>query len=147
MSSIESLLESKFEPARTVVLSFGFDEEASGIYVRHTYSYNLKRSSIPFTPQGASSLAKYLLESYGEDAFALLIDEGGWLPVYLYQNGHTLNHLSYPAGFGEQFGGVFATPGIAEKGYTDVRVEVTSPGGHSSVPPPHTVRCHFCDKT
>ena len=32
-----------------------------------------------------------------------------------------------------------ATPGIAEKGYIDVRVEVTSPGGHSSVPPQHTV--------
>ena len=91
-------------------------------------------------------MAKYLLESYGKDAFALLIDEGGWLSVYLYQNGHVLNHLSYPAGFGEQFGSVFATPGIAEKGYTDVRVEVTSPGGHSSVPPPHTVRYHFCDK-
>ena len=35
-----------------------------------------------------------------------------------------------------------ATPGIAEKGYIDVRVDVTSPGGHSSVPPSHTVRPH-----
>ncbi len=37
------------------------------------------------------------------------------------------------------YGQVFATPGVAEKGYLDVRVEVESPGGHSSVPPPHTV--------
>ena len=35
------------------------------------------------------------------------------------------------AGFGEMFGTVFATPGIAEKGYIDVRVDVSSPGGHS----------------
>lgn len=34
---------------------------------------------------------------------------------------------------------MIATPGIAEKGYLDVRVEVTAPGGHSSVPPKHTV--------
>lgn len=43
-------------------------------------------------------------------------------------------------GFTKQFEGVFATPGIAEKGYLDVRIDVTSPGGHSSVPPAHTVR-------
>ena len=29
-------------------------------------------------------------------------------------------------------------PALAEKGYVDVRVEVTASGGHSSVPPPHT---------
>ncbi|KAG8683468.1 hypothetical protein FRC11_013533, partial [Ceratobasidium sp. 423] len=31
-----------------------------------------------------------------------------------------------------------AQPAIAEKGYLDVRVEVATPGGHSSVPPEHT---------
>ena len=41
MSSIESLLENGFKPTRTVVLSFGFDEEANGIYVRTSYLYNL----------------------------------------------------------------------------------------------------------
>lgn len=40
----------------------------------------------------------------------------------------------------ENFGTIFATPGIAEKGYLDVRVDVTSAGGHSSIPPKHTVR-------
>jgi Gly-Xaa carboxypeptidase len=39
---------------------------------------------------------------------------------------------------------MIAIPGIAEKGYVDVRVSVSTPGGHSSVPPPHTVsRCVF----
>jgi len=32
-STIETLLESKFQPTRTVVLSFGFDEESSGFHV------------------------------------------------------------------------------------------------------------------
>jgi acetylornithine deacetylase/succinyl-diaminopimelate desuccinylase-like protein len=42
-------------------------------------------------------------------------------------------------GFSEQFGGVFAVPGIAEKGYMDVSIEVHTAGGHSSIPPKHTV--------
>ena len=32
-STIESLLEAKFQPRRTVVLAFGFDEESSGFQV------------------------------------------------------------------------------------------------------------------
>ncbi|KAI0352310.1 carboxypeptidase S [Trametes cingulata] len=99
MSTVESLLERGFQPTRGVVLAFGFDEEVSGLH-------------------GASSIAKHLLSTFGENAFLLLIDEGG--------------------GFAQEFGGVIATPAIAEKGYLDVRVEVTSPGGHSSVPPTHT---------
>ena len=47
------------------------------------------------------------------------------------------------AGFTDNFGSVFATPGIAEKGNVNVLVEVTAPGGHSSVPPPHTVLVTF----
>ncbi|KAJ7281787.1 hypothetical protein C8J57DRAFT_82767 [Mycena rebaudengoi] len=56
---------------------------------------------------------------YGDDEpFAFVIDEGG--------------------GFSEMHGSIFAVPAVAEKGYLDVGVEVTSPGGHSSVPPAHT---------
>ncbi|KAI0367059.1 carboxypeptidase S [Pilatotrama ljubarskyi] len=99
MSTVESLLERGFQPTRGVVLAFGFDEEVSGLH-------------------GASSIGKHLLSTFGENAFLLLVDEGG--------------------GFAQEFGGVIATPAIAEKGYIDVRVEVTSPGGHSSVPPAHT---------
>ena len=35
---------------------------------------------------------------------------------------------------------LFAGAGTGEKGYLDVRIEVSTPGGHSSVPPRHTVR-------
>ena len=39
LSSIETLLENRFQPTRTVVLAFGFDEEAGGFYVRlHGYA-------------------------------------------------------------------------------------------------------------
>jgi acetylornithine deacetylase/succinyl-diaminopimelate desuccinylase-like protein len=41
-------------------------------------------------------------------------------------------------------GTVFATPSISEKGYLDVEITLSTLGGHSSVPPSHTVRvdCH-----
>ncbi|KAG1746627.1 uncharacterized protein EDB91DRAFT_1118030 [Suillus paluster] len=98
-SAMESMLENKFQPTRTVVLASGFDEETSGLH-------------------GAQTLAPVLLEMFGENGYAMLVDEG--------------------SGYGEQFGRVIATPGIAEKGYLDVMINVASPGGHSSLPPPHT---------
>ncbi|KAI0067051.1 carboxypeptidase S [Artomyces pyxidatus] len=99
LAAIESLIESKFNPSRTIVLSFGFDEEASG-------------------QEGAGKLALALLSVYGENAFSLLVDEGG--------------------GYEEKGGSVLAVPAIAEKGYLDTRITVSSPGGHSSLPPKHT---------
>jgi len=60
-SSIEILIQNGFKPTRTVVLSFGFDEEVSG-------------------GRGAKALSEYLLSQYGEDGIAMLIDEGGLLP-------------------------------------------------------------------
>jgi acetylornithine deacetylase/succinyl-diaminopimelate desuccinylase-like protein len=35
---------------------------------------------------------------------------------------------------------VVASPAVAEKGSFNLRMEVSTPGGHSSVPPEHTVR-------
>ncbi|KIY52185.1 carboxypeptidase S [Fistulina hepatica ATCC 64428] len=67
---------------------------------------------------GAGTLGPVLLEMFGENGLVFIVDEGG--------------------GFSETFGAVVATPGIAEKGSMDVKVEVHSPGGHSSVPPSHT---------
>lgn len=99
MSAMENMLENKFQPTRTVVLASGFDEETSGLH-------------------GAQMLAPVLLEMFGENGYAMLVDEG--------------------SGYGEQFGRVIATPGISEKGYLDVMINVASPGGHSSLPPLHT---------
>ncbi|KAL4073057.1 hypothetical protein V8B97DRAFT_1869576 [Scleroderma yunnanense] len=99
ISAIETLLENSYKPTRTVVLAFGFDEECSGRY-------------------GAQTLAIELEEMFGENGYAMLVDEG--------------------SNYQEQFGRVIASPAIAERGYMDVRVEVNTPGGHSSLPPPHT---------
>ncbi|KAF7309691.1 Gly-X carboxypeptidase [Mycena indigotica] len=100
MSTLETLIGQGFKPARTIVVAFGFDEEASGL-------------------QGAGALGAAMRQTYGENhPFAFIVDEGG--------------------GFSDNYGTVFATPAVAEKGYLDVHVEVTSPGGHSSVPPEHT---------
>ncbi|OJA10670.1 hypothetical protein AZE42_01027 [Rhizopogon vesiculosus] len=71
-----------------------------------------------FDEEGASSLATTMLERFGENGFTMLVDEG--------------------SGYGESYGRVIAVPGIGEKGSLNVRVKVTSPGGHSSLPPPHT---------
>ncbi|KZT43126.1 carboxypeptidase S [Sistotremastrum suecicum HHB10207 ss-3] len=99
MIAIESLIAKGFKPSRTVVLSFGCDEEADG-------------------SNGAAKLAPEILKIYGEDAFAMLVDEGN--------------------GYSEKYGAIFAVPAIAEKGYLNAKIEVRSPGGHSSTPPEHT---------
>ncbi|THH10750.1 hypothetical protein EW145_g1115 [Phellinidium pouzarii] len=46
--------------------------------------------------------------------------------------------LPLQGGYSDRFGATIATPAIAEKGKLDVRVQVSTPGGHSSVPPAHT---------
>jgi Gly-Xaa carboxypeptidase len=103
-SAVETLVASGFRPTRTVVLAFGFDEEANGL-------------------EGAWHLASHLEKLYGENGIAMIVDEG--------------------AGFVNKFGSVIAILAIAEKGYLNVVVKVTSPGGHSSVPPAHTVTSSF----
>ncbi|EGN95017.1 hypothetical protein SERLA73DRAFT_61542 [Serpula lacrymans var. lacrymans S7.3] len=67
---------------------------------------------------GALSIGRYLLETFGEDSISLIVDEGG--------------------GYSDISGTIFASPAVAEKGYLDVRVDVSTPGGHSSKPPKHT---------
>ncbi|KAG0707054.1 hypothetical protein DFH29DRAFT_1016640 [Suillus ampliporus] len=68
--------------------------------------------------RGASSLATEMLERFGENGFTMLVDEG--------------------SEYKEVYGRIIAVPGIGEKGSLNVRIKVTSPGGHSSLPPPHT---------
>ena len=71
----------------------------------------------------------------------MLVDEGGQYEKHeRILCSYWLTACASVAGYHEQSGAIFATPGIAEKGALDVRLEVSSPGGHSSVPPPHTVR-------
>ncbi|KAM0750795.1 carboxypeptidase S [Meredithblackwellia eburnea MCA 4105] len=69
--------------------------------------------------EGAGHIAPYLEEVYGQDGIAFVVDEGG-------------------LGIGEMYGTGFALPATGEKGYVDVNFTLHTPGGHSSIPPPHT---------
>lgn len=57
-STLESLLSQDFTPTRTVLFSFGFDEESHGFL-------------------GAGHLAPELEKRYGKNSIALILDEGG----------------------------------------------------------------------
>ncbi|KAK0620617.1 hypothetical protein B0T14DRAFT_431214 [Immersiella caudata] len=57
LEAIELLLSANFHPKRTVLLSFGFDEECSG-------------------KQGAQKLSAFIHERYGDDGLAVIVDEG-----------------------------------------------------------------------
>ncbi|KAL1945098.1 hypothetical protein VTO73DRAFT_2718 [Trametes versicolor] len=99
LTAVEELLRIGFKPTRSIVLAYGIDEERGGI-------------------SGATAIRDYLLGAYGENAFSILIDEGGGYEV------------------GED--AITSSPAVAEKGKFDVRFEISAPGGHSSVPPEHT---------
>ncbi|GAA5910995.1 hypothetical protein JCM6882_006742 [Rhodosporidiobolus microsporus] len=58
LEAVNFLLEGGFKPRRTVLLSFGFDEESRGW-------------------GGAGNLAKVIEQRYGKDGVAFLVDEGG----------------------------------------------------------------------
>ncbi|KAJ9607100.1 Gly-Xaa carboxypeptidase [Cladophialophora chaetospira] len=75
---------------------------------------------------GARCLAEKLLERYGNDGVELIFDEG-------------------IASIERRFGTDFALPATAEKGYIDVTVAVSVPGGHSSTPPDHTASTFSSD--
>ncbi|CAK5273408.1 unnamed protein product [Mycena citricolor] len=115
MTTIETLLEHGFVPRRSIVLSFGFDEEGGGFHVGSPSQWGIV---VLYLVQGAGHLGPALLELYGPDSFAMIVDEG--------------------SGFSDQYGSIFAVPGVAEKGFVTVELEVKTPGGHSSVPPEHT---------
>lgn len=57
LSSVEALFDSGFEPRRTILLGFGYDEEANG-------------------PYGAQPIAQTLEKRYGRDSLAMIVDEG-----------------------------------------------------------------------
>ena len=58
LASITALLEQDFVPRRTLILAFGYDEEST--------AYRL----------GAASLGKVLLDRWGPNSLAIILDEG-----------------------------------------------------------------------
>ncbi|CDK26370.1 unnamed protein product [Kuraishia capsulata CBS 1993] len=68
--------------------------------------------------RGAKHLGAFLDERYGKDGIYSILDEGSGVVAD-----------------GEKLFGI-AT--VREKGYMDLAIELTTPGGHSSLPPDHT---------
>ncbi|KAF9552726.1 carboxypeptidase S [Agrocybe pediades] len=58
LTAVEHLLASNWSPKRTIVLSFGQDEEISG-------------------PRGANNIAKHLESIWGKGGIGMIVDEGG----------------------------------------------------------------------
>lgn len=58
METIELLIEDGFKPERSIILAFGFDEEASGVH-------------------GSFNIGKFLEERYGKNSMYAIVDEGG----------------------------------------------------------------------
>lgn len=84
METLELLLEAKFEPKRTILLSFGFDEECSGT-------------------RGASHLAAFIEKRYGKDGIAAIVDEGSgyeqawsktWFKIGVAEKGYVDVHIT-----------------------------------------------------
>lgn len=69
---------------------------------------------------GARHIGEYLEDRFGKDSIYAVIDEGP---------GITIDSMTKT---------IFAIPGTGEKGYVDIITELTTPGGHSSIPPDHT---------
>ncbi|VVT56784.1 uncharacterized protein SAPINGB_P005271 [Magnusiomyces paraingens] len=67
----------------------------------------------------AAKIGKFLETRYGPNSVHSIIDEGG-------------------LGVIKQQGVKFALPGVIEKGMFDIKVQLNTPGGHSSMPPDHT---------
>lgn len=68
---------------------------------------------------GAQKINEVLLERYGEGGIYAIVDEG-------------LNGIQVKEGVH------IASPGTGEKGFINFWIHLTTPGGHSSVPPDHT---------
>ncbi|PKX97775.1 M20 family metallopeptidase [Aspergillus novofumigatus IBT 16806] len=74
---------------------------------------------------GAGSISSFLEQKYGQYSFEFISDEGGM----------GIENLANDEGHDDI---VYALPGISEKGSMNMVLDLSVPGGHSSVPPPHT---------
>ncbi|RAQ58645.1 vacuolar carboxypeptidase Cps1 [Aspergillus flavus] len=124
LSVVEDLLSQDWNPNRTVLLAFGFDEESHGFL-------------------GAGAIAEYLEGVYGRDGVEFVLDEGGMGLETL--SSSSSSSFSSASGNGEgesegesEDGVIYALPGVSEKGSVDLVLTLSVPGGHSSIPPPHT---------
>ncbi|PYH84855.1 vacuolar carboxypeptidase Cps1 [Aspergillus uvarum CBS 121591] len=117
LSAVEDLLAQDWQPTRSVLFAFGFDEESHGFL-------------------GAGNISEFLQKKYGPDSFEFILDEGG-MGLETFSDNNDPNKLA-SATDDDDDGVIYALPGVGEKGSIDIVLSLAVPGGHSSVPPPHT---------
>lgn len=155
-TAVETLLNKGFVPTRSIVLAFGerlaayqlntifdavigMDEENGGTEVSDDFIFRLishrpTRAVPRFEITSCSIMERTDFRSWSTKDVSLFPSCGAT----------KFNLLGEPtAQFGERNGVIFATPSVAEKGMINVNVEVTAPGGHSMLPPRHTVCVAF----
>ncbi|KAJ7839141.1 hypothetical protein B0H14DRAFT_2787840 [Mycena olivaceomarginata] len=69
--------------------------------------------------RSARVIAQKVEDRYGLDSIFAIVDEGGGV-------------------IADHFGQTWVAPATGEKGSVNIQVSVNVPGGHSSIPPPHT---------
>ncbi|KAF7320589.1 Gly-Xaa carboxypeptidase [Mycena chlorophos] len=116
LTAVSELLNAGFNPTRTIHLAFGFDEEGGAV-------------------RSARHIIDHFETLYGPDSIFLVIDEGDLLPPADPDNP---SRLAPPTSDSASSAPLFITPSVGEKGSVNVQLSVNVPGGHSSVPPPHT---------
>ncbi|RAL12167.1 Gly-Xaa carboxypeptidase [Aspergillus homomorphus CBS 101889] len=114
LSAVEDLLSQDWQPIRSVLFAFGFDEESHGFL-------------------GAGNISESLQKKYGPNSFEFILDEGG---MGLETFSDDDNDKAGVTDNGD--GVIYALPGVGEKGSLDIVLSLAVPGGHSSMPPPHT---------
>ena len=103
LESVTLLIKANFQPERTILLAFGFDEESKGY-------------------QGAGHIAPYLNEIYGDDGIMMIVrlystlavSSGVQLRIYLSLTQLDEGGLGVAEKYGK--GTIFALPSTAEKG-------------------------------
>lgn len=73
---MEALYRVGFIPQRTIVLAFGMDEERHGTEVSSSVLDLFSLMMTYAAHQGGPAMRDYLLKTYGENGFAMLLDEG-----------------------------------------------------------------------
>ncbi|KAG5363202.1 Carboxypeptidase S [Yarrowia sp. B02] len=97
--------------AAELLLSQGFKPKRT-----HVYSYGFDEEISG--RNGALNMAKFLVDKHGPKSFFSVVDEGSLVV--------------------EEDGYAMLVAATGEKGYADLQISVSAPGGHSSMPPPHT---------
>ncbi|KAJ7874982.1 hypothetical protein B0H14DRAFT_3550962 [Mycena olivaceomarginata] len=126
LSAVSELTAAGFSPKRTVILSFGFDEEGGGVVPHPDFLSLLKHSARAAAQHGRDSI------------FATIDEGGGVIEDYFGQTWVLPAAVSFLHFHWRAQHQPTSMDGKGEKGSVNIKVSVNIPGGHSSILLPHT---------